>query len=399
MPSNDNDDDDDNVDDNGNILEDRPGHINRDLAERIWAWEQESRKIEKLGKVEYSVRSGLRLVDALVDEILLKYGRGKRNQSLRSDLIQEGLSSLLDAMRQYRHQADEESSTRSSTYSTTSNGFEVYARQRILKQLIQSVRKETNAERPPRLPQAVESVVLKARRVMMQRKQTDSENATWEAVAEEMQIPFPRLQTYLRLANRRSPFLSMESTVEIMHPSTLEGPAYRDQDEFELREGLLLDDGHKVQKDQVISEYLDETLENEGDDQAWVHEERIAGPLTDLIPDTSEPSPDDLILQELIQNDLSSFLTSSLEEQEVEVVQLIFGLQDKSSSSKGAQTMKQTAKALNIEAEEVSKILARALQKLRVSYWSRFLDKNDGESVEAEKKDDYDDEDYTVDSV
>jgi len=97
-----------------NILEDSKGHINRELAERIWNWEQEHRSEKNLPKVEYSVRAGLRLVDSMVGEILRERSSNnsrisdENNSNVHSDLIQEGLTALLmDAMSHYREEQNE----------------------------------------------------------------------------------------------------------------------------------------------------------------------------------------------------------------------------------------------------------------------------------------------------
>ena len=393
--------DDDN--DDNNILEDSAGHINRDLAEKIWSWEQERRKSEQLPKLEYSVRSGLRLVDSLVEDIMRKKSpqgsRRSSSQLQQSDLVQEGLSALLDAMSHYRHE------------NVSGDDFESYARRHIRQQLALFL--DEGAGRPLKLPQAVQTVVRQAHRLMserlrQQRRHDDDNNTTsttttaapptWASVAQELHLPLERLQTYLRLARTTSRALSMESTVEILHPSTLDDSTFADQDEWELRQGLLLDDGHSVRKDQVISEYLDEMVEQEGDDQAWVlQQEQIAGPLPELIPDDEEPSPDDLILQELIRTDLSNFLTNSLSPQQVAVVRLVFGLQEDSSSGTGGpQTSRQTARALGIPEEQVPKILEAALEKLRASYNARFVG---GSQYDNDGDDDDDAEDYVLDSV
>jgi RNA polymerase sigma factor (sigma-70 family) len=365
-----------------NILEDRAGHINRDLAERIWSWEQERRTKEKLPKLEYSVRKGLRLVDSMVDDVLYRkkrrYDSTRRNDDdLRSDLVQEGLSALLDALSRYRQQKD-------------GSDFESYARRHIHQQLQLSL--EEGAERPLKLPHAVQSVVKRAHKLVnrrIQEQRRGNTTTTGVSVAEELEIPPELLQKYLRLARSTSSSLSMESTVEIRH---LDKSVYRDKEEWELYEGFLLDNGHSVAKDQLISEYLDETIELEGDDQAWVQQEQMAGPLPQVIPDTDEPSPDDLILQELIRTDLGTFLTSSLDPTEVQVVRLTFGLQEDSRRSR-PQTMRETARALQIPDGQVSRVLARALDKLRASFNARFVDPGEYDY------DDDDPDDYIVDSV
>jgi hypothetical protein len=73
-----------------------------------------------------------------------------------------------------------------------------------------------------------------------------------------------RLQDYLRLART-------QSTIEISNPAKGAGPAFADQDEWELQQGMLLDNEKIAQRDELIGEYRDKMLELEGDDEAWVH--------------------------------------------------------------------------------------------------------------------------------
>lgn len=144
-----------------------------------------------------------------------------------------------------------------------------------------------------------------------------------------------------------------------------------------------------------IESFLDESVEYEGDDEAWIRQQaQIAGPLQDLIPDTegdetssSSLSPqDDLALAEMIRHDVREFLTSTLNENEHQVVRLVFGL-----DTGGRQmSMKKTASNMGISTAEVSSLLQVAMRKLRESYTERYA------------SDPYlDDDDYgnTVDSV
>lgn len=352
-----------------NILEDGDGHINRDLAERIWSWEEDRRRKENLPKLDYSVRAGLRLVDSIVEE----NQRGGSNADSSSDLVQEGLTALLDAMGHYRHHEHED--------------FESYAREHIRQRLATAV--DEDARRP--LPKAIKSVVKEAKRLMSKRIEA-GKPTTWAAVADDMKLPTETLVTYLRLA-KRTGTLSVESTVEIMNPMLEDGaPSYRDQDEWELQENKLLDDGQTVRKDELIDEYLDEMIEHEGDDEAWVQREQIAGPLSDIIPDTNEHLSDDNddnfqaddsilqdldILQDLIRTDLSSFLDSNLDPDEVKVIRLTFGL-----DSGTPQSATKTARELGITAHQVADRMASALSKLRGSYLTRFSPDEDDDEVE-----------------
>jgi RNA polymerase sigma factor (sigma-70 family) len=337
-----------------NIIEDATGHVNRDLAERIWNWEQEHRLERNLPKLNYSVRAGLRLVDGLVEELLQKNTRRTeynhhhhpRNENLRGDLIQEGLIKLLDVMSRYRDAHEQ--------------GFESYARKEISEHLAKSLDVE---ERPIRLPKGVKDVIQEAKRLMMESNESGTK-MTVADVAKQLNIPEQRLMDYLRLA--RGTTISMESTVEILDPF-IDDPRYSDQEEWELRQGMLLDDGRAVKKEQLVDEFLDET-DREGDDEAWIEQERIAGPLQDLIPDTEEPTPDDLMLQELIHDDLSNFVSSTLSPVKIEIIRLYFGLESGESLS-----VDDIARKIGKSSAEIQTLLEESLSELRQAYTKRYF--------------------------
>lgn len=335
---------------NRNIMKDETGHVNRQLAENLWQWEQNSRQEKQLPKVEYSVRSGLRLVDKQVKESLLRRGVQSKN-SMYADLVQEGLTALLDAMSHYREEKDLE------------GDFEVYAGRQIHKHLEQILYQD---RRPIRLPRSVQNVLRKAKRVSQQMAAARAgQRPSVAAVAMEMDIPVQQLQDYLHLTRRRS-MLSMESTVEVVENDAAH---FVDQEDWEISQNMVLDDGHMVHKDELIDEFLDEMVELEGDDQAWIHQEQIAGPLQDLIPDDSEPSPDDSVLMEVIRQDMTEFLDATLDPVEIKVVRMIFGLDS------GRQvTIKRTAEALDMDPGKVSVLLAGSLEKLRASIQSRYVE-------------------------
>lgn len=361
-----NDDDDDGYgDENDNILEDAAGHVNRDLAERIWNWEQERRRERDLPKVEYSVRAGLRLLDATVDAILegrrssssSPRGGGTRSNgnssgdgNLHGELIQEGLFALLDCMGNYRGEEKHE------------EDFETYAGRELYQHLARSLDADV---RPIRLPKNVKAVVKDANRLMAAGGE-DGTKLTLAQVASKLNIPVGRLQDYLRLAKATGHALSMESTVEILNPMLDESaPAYRDQDEFERREGLLLDDGRAAHRDELVDGYVDESSQREGDDEAWVRDERIiAAPLQDMIVDPDEPSPDELALEEQERRDLAAFLSSTLEPPVLEVVRLYFGL-----DSGKALTVQETAQELGKTDKQVLDLLKEGLGELRTAYF------------------------------
>ena len=320
-----------------NILEDSTGHVNRELAERIWNWEEERRQAKGLPKLSFSVRAGLRLVEEIADELT---SNTKFERSVYNDLVQEGLSALLDVLSDHRIE-------------TSAEDFGQQARRRIRDRLASALEEDT---RLVQLPQAVLEIVRRAKEL--------KPNKTWMQVATAMKIPLEELLEYMRLYRSRAA-LSMESTVEINGPTTQ--AEYTDQDQWELRQGLVVDNGKTVRTDENVE--LDDMLEHEGDDEAWVQQEQTAGPLQDLIPDRDGLSPDDLVLNEMIRHDLREFLLDTLTEQEFKAVRLAYGL-----DGGRPRTMSATATALGLPVAQVSGLLNASLAKLRDSYKSRYVE-------------------------
>jgi RNA polymerase sigma factor (sigma-70 family) len=394
------------------ILEDSVGRVNRDLAERIWNWEQERRDSSQLPRLEYSVRSGLKLVSKLAAE-LRQLSKFAHRVSDPSDLVQEGLVALLDAIGSYPGSDPAE--------------FERFASRRIQESLARSLQQhDTTSPSPPAgvgafeviprqsLPRSVQRTLQRAQQVAKEL----TGPRTLSRVASEMDMAPERLRDCIELASsvRRQDqigsseasmhrpsrqhrqnagptfpkaMLSFESTVEISNPQLQDSVEYRDQDEWELWQGLLLDDGRgSIRRDELVEDFVDETLHDEGDDDSWIRHQQNAGRLQDLIPDTStetnndrsrsgsgfglEPSvDDDMALVELIRGDLSSFLSDTLTEQEQQIVQMAFGLTE---SREPPTSQSRIAAALGLDKGVVSKALAQAIAKLRVAYRTRYVE-------------------------
>jgi RNA polymerase sigma factor (sigma-70 family) len=404
------------------------------MAERIWNWEQERRGAASLPRLEYSVRSGLKLVGKLASEKLLPTWQRATPAStpqLQDDLIQEGLVALLDAFGSFP--------------GTDPLAFEPYATQRIRQALDQALRQHDTTS-PPRPPPSVGveateagaqdeegqaqkqdrggSLPRSVRRVLQQAQQVARglpDPVTLSKVSAALNLPVEQLRDYIELASsvrrRRSEgdtlsaaatprtMLSVEGTVEISNPQLQDSTEYVDQDEWELWEGLLLDDGRGIiRRDELVENYVDETLHDEGDDDSWIRHQRNAGRLQDLIPDPSSSSSstrrdaddddsswvpylpamkdgpvapaaertmDDMALEELIRSDLSSFLSDTLSGQEQQIVRLAYGLTD---SMDPPAPQSRIARALGMDREEVSKVLNRAIDKLREAYRARYVE-------------------------
>jgi RNA polymerase sigma factor (sigma-70 family) len=325
------------------LLEDGKGHINPELAQRIWKWEQEQRLNLDM-RPHDSTRQGLRWVSDMVGQIVRN--RNKRSTVSKTtattrpsgvvepqeddrhdDLIQEGVMALMQAMTNYERQA------------RPSQSFEAFAKLRI--------------------QHALEDYVVNIG--LNQRKRT----------------------------------LSMETTVEISDPLETH---YSNQDEWEVREGLVLDNGKNVKPDQLVQGFLDEALQYEGEDQMWVHQQQVAAPLRDSIPEqeqqndnlyeSSSPTPDDLALRDMIRFNVDEFLGTSLEELESQVIQMRFGFDSEDGNPK---TQKEVAFELDLTVNKVRKLQKQALQKLRDAYANRYVNNN--------KEEDDEDNDYWQDSV
>jgi RNA polymerase sigma factor (sigma-70 family) len=287
------------------FLKDGDGHINPELADRIWNWEQAQREGKNLPKFPYGTRQGLRLVNTIVNELT-----GRDNNSDESDdLIQEGVIALMKVMKDF------------DTTNAPSGTFEAHAKTYIRQQLLLSL---------------------------------------------DLSKPSNK---------NRKKMLSMESTVEIADPIETR---YSNQDEWEVREGLVLDNGLRVVKrDESVEEFLDESMQYEGEDQMWVHQKQVVAPLRDSIPDDihgSDPSPDDLALTDMIRYDVDEFLGTTLNEMESMVIQMRFGLD---SVIGMPQTQKEVAVALGLSVKRVRKLQQEALEKLKQAYSDRYVENSD----------------------
>ncbi|GKY92087.1 hypothetical protein MPSEU_000180100 [Mayamaea pseudoterrestris] len=421
---------------NDYILQDEHGSINRELAEQFYVWEQAKRRRNHLEPLDFSMRSGLRWVqEAAMKEIAgatsissnsrmqqknhqQQQQQQQQSSSLYSDLVQEGLSALLQAM---------------STYDTSheQTSWEHYAKAHIRKAMTKSLEQEQHLIW---IPQAVQRVVQQARMVHKAllrklestQKQDESTSkpvvVTLEMVAKRLNMNVNELQDYLqwysRYANTKSrSVVSLESTVEISHPTLDDSdPHFVDIDDWEWKQGYHRDILHDVngksrsaksgkrsksenddEKDDAmdILEYLDDYRETEGDDDAWIQEhEQVAGLLQDVIPDKEEQndsvlegstSLDDDVLAEVIRENLGSFLQTNLSPDELTIVQMTFGLEGRQPAS-----FRQMASELKLQDKaDAVQLLERALDKLRTAFRLRYL----------EPQDDSDDDDLWTESV
>lgn len=322
------------------ILEDEKGHINPELAQRIWKWEKQQRLNLDLPDFEnYSTRAGLRWVKEMVRSTLkssnvagttatiLMDSPNIQRRSLHDDLIQEGVIGLMEALKTFEQHA------------RPNESFETFAKTHI--------------------QVALDAFTLER--------------------AKGMGTPTG--------TGKRHP-LSMESTVEIADPLETEN-YYFNLDEWEIREGLVLDNGNSVKREELVEDFLDESLQYEGEDQMWIQSQSVAAPLRDSIPesiDNSEDSildgilkekqttsPDDLALTDMILYNVDDFLGNTLEEIESQVIQMRFGLDDGTP-----KTQKEISYDLNLTMSKVRKLQKLALGKLRAKFTERYISDDTG---------------------
>lgn len=322
------------------ILEDEKGHINPELAQRIWKWEKQQRLNLDLPDFQnYSTRAGLRWVKDMVKDSLKSSNVASstattettspnvQRRSLHDDLIQEGVIGLMQALKTFEQQARPDES------------FETFAKTQI--QI------------------ALEAFTLERAKGMGTPTGTGS----------------------------RHP-LSMESTVEIADPFETEN-YYYNQDEWEVREGLVLDNGKSVKREELVEDFLDEALQYEGEDQMWIQSQSVAAPLRDSIPESIDngensimddifeesqtTSPDDLAITDMILYNVDDFLGNTLEEIEAQIVQMRFGLDDGTP-----KTQKEISYELNLTVSKVRKLQKGALGKLRAKFTERYISDDTG---------------------
>ncbi|KAL3938170.1 MAG: hypothetical protein SGBAC_006857 [Bacillariaceae sp.] len=285
------------------LLEDRKGHINPELAQRIYKWEQDQRLNKNLPHLEHSTRDGLRWVLNLVNKLDRPNPNGPNcNDKQHEDLVQEGVIALMQAMTNFEAQARPQQS------------FESFAKGSILRAL---------------------------------------EDYSWGVKTASTGGP----QT-------SKPALSVENTVEIADPLETH---YSSQEEWEIRE--------------PEQDFVDSSVQYEGEDQMWVHQQQVAAPLRDIIPDGDEEdaffdggesSPDDLALADLIRYDVDEFLATTLEEIESQVIQMRFGL-----DSAMPKSQQEIAYELGLTSSKVRKLQKQALDKLREAYSTRYISQDE----------------------
>ena len=327
------------------ILEDSDGHINGELARRIWKWEKQQRlNLDLPDFQKYSTRTGLRWVRESVLQTMSSSttisttGAISRSGATTTttttskrdaydDLIQEGVIALMVAAQTFERK------------SNPNESFETFAKNKI--------------------SLALDSFTL-------ERAKGSGTTGTIDKIY---------------------PPLSVESTVDIVDPFEPDNHCYYNQDEWEIREGFLHDNGQS----------LNENLQYEGEDQT----QSIAASLRDSIPEIKDDrafsiindimggtgnnnnnnsirsavtSPADAALADMILYNVDGFFGKSLDETESHIIQMRYGL-DEDDEQKSLQDISYD---LNLTISKVRKIQKVALRKLRANFTKRYITDDTG---------------------
>lgn len=332
------------------LIDDGKGNIRSDLATSIWNWDHEHRSQNSLPKFEYSTRQGLRLVEEISRELLETTTRNVNKAmdedhtiTAYSDLVQEGVVALMYAMTKFDATQQDET-------------FEQYARRHIISSLSKSLAQESG---PIRLPGHVFDVLKRAEQAKRQLQDELNAQPTLQQVATKLEIVPEKLQLYQLLAGKA---LSVERTMEILDPVVdTSSVTFEDSAKWQEQHGEMM----ALERGDSFEEQDGE----EGEDEMWFHQEQIAAPLRDMIVDSEEPTPDDLLLRKMIHDDVEDFLTRTLNERELEVIHMRFGLEDGRVHS-----LLEVGQFLGVTASRVAQIEEQAMDKLRSSYTNRNIE-------------------------
>ncbi len=391
------------------ILDDGHGHINPELAQSIWEWDNDHRLQEEqseddtlannshnddshngrkrvkeakfpAAKLKYSTRDGLRLVDKIARELMAEgpaQSRGSATSSSSiaatadssdlsySDLVQEGVVALMRAMSTFDPDRIQPGQPPEQPQQT----FEVYARKSIFRAMSIAL---ASTGRPIRIPTHVHETLLHAKRARRNLRTRLHREPTLAEVADRIGVTTEKLSLY-QLASRGT--LSVESTVEIYDPSSNHPTSFTDLDTYEARTG----------KDEALlhSGEADFGLEEE---EEWVEHDKVVAPLKEIIADVNSEGPDEFALGDMIRHDVDDFLTKTLDPQELSIIRMRYGL-DTSNLIIGGKglSLEMIGQKLGITHQYVSQIEQRALEKLRTSfsnsYIGAYLDDDHSEEV------------------
>jgi len=308
-------------------------------------------------KFKYSTRDGLRLVDSIAKEILsASTGAASTSASSSasvqddsaatsySDLTQEGVVALMQAMASFNDQGGQ----------LSKEDFAHYARRQIYSAMSRSL---AQASRPIQLPRKAHETLKAARALQESLRSSLSREPTVAEIAARLprDITAEKLSLYM-LVGRGT--LSVESTVEIYDPSS--EPTFADEDQYEATHHQTAH-LHSGEDDMYLEE-----------EEQWVNHDTIVAPLRDFIPDTTSPTPDDSALAEMIRHDVQHLLSTTLTPQEHEVIRMRFGLD---YGRQDGLTLTEIGSRFGLSRQTIAHIEQTALHKLRTSYRSIMVEK------------------------
>lgn len=316
--------------------------------------------------IKFSTRKGLQMIKEIANDLLAL--QTEESSVTFSDLVQEGVLSLISALAKYDPSHPKATGGPS--------GFETYARHKILLGMEKAL--ADAAYRPLRLPAYVYDT-LKRAQVESTKLQTELDREpTLTEVANRIRVEPKKLQFYT-LAARNS--LPVESTVEIYDPDS-GSTAYADEETFQrsLTESPSHDGAylHAGEVEEVLGE----------EEEEWVEPiaKRVA-PLRDFIADESaEGNPSQLAFQEMMRMDIEDLLRKTLDEREVDIIRLKFGLDGGTydveddedaggdGKTKNGLTFAEIGKRLRLSPQRVAQLEQSALDKLRQNYSSVFVE-------------------------
>ena len=298
------------------FLEDENGHINRELAQRLFRWEREQ-QINVNVRSQFSTRDGLRWVRELVSKM-------ETSTSPKSDLIQEGVVELMQAMTCYEHEAG------------PGQTFESFAKNRIHRVL--------------------EDYQVK-------NKLASSTNSHRRALSVEstMEIEDPLDTRYYMNEDdwEASESLVLDNGLHLRPDDSLE-QVFDESIQYEGENQMWVH--HQQQTAAPLRDCIPDQESNSDDSVADFLTQELEGTL----------SLDDAALRDLIIYDVDEFLGSTLDRLECKVIQLRFGL----GFMGEPKTNNEVAFDVDVPVNKVRKIQRQALEKLRTAYAKKYADDN-----------------------
>lgn len=346
------------------ILDDGNGHVNSELAAAIYEWEKvhAEQSTKSVLKSQFSTRDGLRLVDESARVILASLlpptsddvndltGDARKSSISYPDLVQEGMIALLHAISTYNSYK---------THNKNDLSFEKYAQQTIQSSLLHFL---AHSSRPIRLPFSLQTTLQSANEAAAKLRSALGREPTLTQVAKEVNIDAHQLALYRKLhrtmVRRMETFVSMEDGFEVYDPTTVGSV-----NSMMFAE----DDGDDGEMSASTDEMLSSPTAGATEEDDWEinNPERTVAPLRDILTDTEEiNNPLSYTQHYLLTQELDQFLYETLTHDELEVIQLRFGLLDSKYGGKG-WSAGQIGERMNMDKEEVVKIASSALEKLR----------------------------------